>query len=189
MQKKNALLKYKRHCTELFRSQMMNSAPGEYDDVALPSYTHRIRAMRWLFWRRLDKVHTMMESRKYLRVVDFGCGGGASFGYLHALEAQITGCDICSLETAKKLAGALSIPVEFCAELRELLDNSQDMILALDVLEHIENLEETVEEFRRVGTSDSQLLLSGPTENILYRFGRYLAGFSGHYHLTKIYYI
>jgi hypothetical protein len=33
------------------------------------------------------------------------------------------------------------------------------------------------------------LILSGPTENGLYRLGRRIAGFDGHYHETTIYHI
>jgi len=36
---------------------------------------------------------------------------------------------------------------------------------------------------------DSLLVVSGPTENLLYRAGRLCAGYSGHYHVSTIYQI
>ncbi len=33
------------------------------------------------------------------------------------------------------------------------------------------------------------MILSGPTENALYRLGRKIAGFDGHYHTTTIHHI
>ena len=52
-----------------------------------------------------------------------------------------------------------------------------DVILAAEVLEHIEPLGPTLESFRRWLKPSGRLLVSLPTENALYRFGRRLAGF------------
>jgi 2-polyprenyl-3-methyl-5-hydroxy-6-metoxy-1,4-benzoquinol methylase len=61
---------------------------------------------------------------------------------------------------------------------------SFDLIIALDVLEHVKDLMRTLEQLLRVLKQGGQLIISGPTENALYRFGRRLAGpeYSGEYH-------
>ncbi len=71
---------------------------------------------------------------------------------------------------------------------KELPDNSFDVIFALDVLEHIENLSDYVELFKKLLTPDGVIIISGPTENILYKIGRKFAGnrFTGDYHVTNI---
>jgi len=58
-------------------------------------------------------------------------------------------------------------------------------ILALEVLEHVDDIESLVAEFCRALGRRGYLLCGLPTENILYRTGRRLAGFSGAYHLRN----
>jgi SAM-dependent methyltransferase len=64
---------------------------------------------------------------------------------------------------------------------------SADLILALDVLEHVADLPATVAQLCRVLVPGGRLVVSGPTENLLYRCGRRLAGFSGSYHRRSVY--
>ncbi|HYT32639.1 MAG TPA: methyltransferase domain-containing protein, partial [Thermoanaerobaculia bacterium] len=71
--------------------------------------------------------------------------------------------------------------------LKELPAETFDTIVCLDVLEHVDSLPEVVAEFVRLLKPDGRLIVSGPTESILYRAGRRLAGFSGHYHVRNIY--
>jgi hypothetical protein len=35
----------------------------------------------------------------------------------------------------------------------------------------------------------TRIIISGPTENFFYKCGRFLAGFSGHYHHRSIYHV
>jgi SAM-dependent methyltransferase len=65
----------------------------------------------------------------------------------------------------------------------ELADHSVDVVVAAEVLEHIDDLGPTLALFRRVLKPDGALLVSLPTENRAYRFGRRLAGFDGHFHV------
>ena len=61
--------------------------------------------------------------------------------------------------------------------------------MALDVLEHISPLTAYVDAFERLLAPEGVLIVSGPTESLLYRLGRRLAGreFTGHYHVSDIY--
>jgi 2-polyprenyl-3-methyl-5-hydroxy-6-metoxy-1,4-benzoquinol methylase len=67
-------------------------------------------------------------------------------------------------------------------------NESFDCIIALDVLEHIEDLSEFVALAQRVLKKDGFVVVSGPTENILYQIGRKIAGkqFTGTYHVSNI---
>ena len=68
-----------------------------------------------------------------------------------------------------------------------------DLILALDVLEHVDDLPKVLQDMARLLKPQGLLLVSGPTENWMYRLGRSIgqrfAGpeFSGHYHHRNIY--
>ena len=66
-----------------------------------------------------------------------------------------------------------------------------DVVIALDVLEHVSDLESTLSELARILKREGQMVISGPTENLAYRIGRRLAGkeYSGDYHVRNIYQI
>jgi SAM-dependent methyltransferase len=84
--------------------------------------------------------------------------------------------------------------VSICDDLDRLglPDHTLDVILALDVLEHVDDLAAVLRQMVRLLKQDGLLLVSGPTENWLYRLGRRIgqriAGpeFSGHYHRRNI---
>ena len=57
-----------------------------------------------------------------------------------------------------------------------------DAIVAAEVLEHIEPLDDTLRLFESLLRPTGRLVVSLPTENRLYRLGRRLAGFHGHYY-------
>jgi 2-polyprenyl-3-methyl-5-hydroxy-6-metoxy-1,4-benzoquinol methylase len=68
----------------------------------------------------------------------------------------------------------------------EIRPESIDLLLALDVLEHIPDLDPYFQRFSELLKPDGVIVVSGPTENLLYRIGRGIVGFSGHYHLRDI---
>ena len=60
-----------------------------------------------------------------------------------------------------------------------------DFIVAADVLEHLRDLEPVVEELNRLLVPGGRLVISAPSENVLYAVGRKLFGFTkpeDHYH-------
>ena len=59
-------------------------------------------------------------------------------------------------------------------------------IFALDSLEHNEDVPALLDHLLPALRGDGVLILSGPTENHLYRLGRRIARFSAHYHKTTI---
>jgi 2-polyprenyl-3-methyl-5-hydroxy-6-metoxy-1,4-benzoquinol methylase len=68
--------------------------------------------------------------------------------------------------------------------LKDLPKASFDVIVATDVLEHVEDISGTLADMRALLKPNGQIIISGPTENILYKIGRKLAGpeYSGDYH-------
>ena len=61
---------------------------------------------------------------------------------------------------------------------------SFDLITALDVLEHVDDLSATLHDLMRLLKPGGWLVVVGPTEKIFYKIGRKLAGpeYSGAYH-------
>ena len=191
-QKKHKLIDryYKESYEVIFRNILSSSNNGYYDEAALPSYTHSNKLMAWLFWNRVSCAFNLFPSDKNIKtVLDFGCGGGITFKAFHTLGIKVTGCDIEHQNLAQTITQKLDISTTIVKTLDSIEENSMDCIFALDVLEHIENLDEYIEKLKRVSKPNAVWILSGPTENIFYKAGRLLAGFSGHYHCRNIYQI
>lgn len=172
----------------IYRGLLQHAALGEYDENALPSYTHSNRLMAWLFWKRIDIALCFMGDISGKTVLDFGCGGAVTFKCLNQKRCRIVGCDE-NIVLAQQVCRALNINAELYQDLSAIDRRKFDYILALDVLEHIENSAALLEKFKDMMQPDSKIILSGPTENFWYKLGRKLAGFSGHYHVKNIYQI
>jgi 2-polyprenyl-3-methyl-5-hydroxy-6-metoxy-1,4-benzoquinol methylase len=179
---------YRRQMEGIYRGLLQNTAPGKYDENALPSYTHPNRLMAWLFWKRIDIALHFMGDMSGKTVLDFGCGGGVTFKYLNQRHCRIVGCDE-NVLLAQRVCDALNVKAELYQDLSAIREHKFDYILALDVLEHIENSAALIKKFKDRLQSGGRAILSGPTENFWYRAGRKLAGFSGHYHLKNVYQI
>lgn len=168
--------------------EMAAALPAEdRDEMAIPSYLHRNPALRWMAWRRIEVMARRIAEHcpQGGRVLDFGCGTGVLFGDSRARAAEVIGVDLV-LDAARLLVarrGLTGVTLYSPAEAEAAVpDASVDVIVAAEVLEHIDAPADTLAFFRRVLKPDGVLLVSLPTENRAYRFGRRLAGFSGHYH-------
>jgi SAM-dependent methyltransferase len=82
------------------------------------------------------------------------------------------------------LAKNIEVKDALKTSITDLSANSFDLIIALDVLEHVQDLPKTLNELLALLKPNGQLIVSGPTENILYQLGRRIAGpeYSGAYH-------
>lgn len=185
---------FARYCVEAIRMarELLDRAkPGAFDGMALPSYSHPNPLMRWLFWRRL--WHTLRFFDRQVapgaRVLDFGCGVGVLLPLLADRGYSVAGTDIELRFTPLFLKHfGLGGTTLFRPEQLDSLPPGQfDVVTALDVLEHVEDLDRTIAQLCRLLTPGGQLFISGPTENLLYKMGRWLAGFSGEYHVRDIY--
>jgi SAM-dependent methyltransferase len=159
-------------------------------EMAIPSYLHPNPALRWMAWRRLEVVVDSLERISARRApgslaVDFGCGSGVLFKDTLARFERVVGVDLV-LGAATKLVAQLALDgVDLCSPTEaatRIAPGSVDVIVAAEVLEHVDDLPPTLRDFKSWLKPQGRLVVSLPTENSLYRFGRKLAGFSGHYH-------
>jgi len=159
------------------------------DEMAIPSYRHPNPAMRWMAWRRVEVVAEFLERLHAERgqsgtIVDFGCGTGVLFEEASRAADRVIGVDVV-LGPARALAARWGLSIDLMTPedaASEIEPGSVDAIIAAEVLEHVEPLEDTIELFQRWLSKDGRLIVSLPTENRLYAIGRRLAGFHGHYH-------
>jgi 2-polyprenyl-3-methyl-5-hydroxy-6-metoxy-1,4-benzoquinol methylase len=166
------------------------------DESAVPSYCHWNPAIRWLMFRRLDVALGMVDRvlgggrpGKPVAGLDFGCGVGMLMPVLGPALGTLYACDE-QLAPARATAAHFGIGNVTWLEpgdLEKIPDASLSVVVALDVLEHVDGLDATLALFRRKLRRDGGVIVSGPTENGLYRLGRRIAGFSGAYHVRSVF--
>ncbi|HVY44485.1 MAG TPA: class I SAM-dependent methyltransferase [Minicystis sp.] len=165
--------------------------PEEADEMAIPSYLHPNVVLREMAWWRVAALGGRIRraarrfGRRDLTIVDFGCGTGVLLETEASVAAKVVGVDLVlaparMLVEARGLGGKVELMTPDGAA--ALADASVDLVVAGEVLEHVEPVEPTLALFRRILRPTGRLLVTLPTENALYRLGRKIAGFSGHYH-------
>jgi 2-polyprenyl-3-methyl-5-hydroxy-6-metoxy-1,4-benzoquinol methylase len=181
---------YKTEFRAIIRKVLAESEQGRLDEAGFPAYSHQNPLINWLFWQRLHKVMNYVEAdAPYEHVLDFGCGSGVMLPFLCKISSRVTAMDIDLLpfeRVSRQRAFPANLQVHDARQvaLSELPKASFDLIVATDVLEHVEDLAGTLNDMKDVLRPGGQIVISGPTENILYKIGRKLAGseYSGDYH-------
>ena len=184
--------KFKKAIKEILAENKFNA---QLDEAALPAYTHGNALIDYIFWDRIKTAVSFLLTEKTgegIEVLDFGCGTGVLSYILANNKYKITSCDIESIPL-QLMQKKITFPanIEFIHKdifETDLIDKKFDAIIALDVLEHISDLEKYVLAFKKMLKPEGIIIVSGPTENILYKIGRKLAGdrFTGNYHVSNI---
>ncbi|MEW6086355.1 MAG: class I SAM-dependent methyltransferase [Chloroflexota bacterium] len=181
---------YKTRYRSAIRDVLAESEKGRLDEAGFPAYSHPNRIINWLFWQRLHAAMNHIErTAPYENILDFGCGSGVMLPFLSGQSEHVIAIDIdlLPLEKVKQhipLAANVRVLDAKQTPIANLPPKSFDLINALDVLEHVDDLSRTLAQLMNLLTPNGQLVVSGPTENILYQIGRKLAGseYSGAYH-------
>lgn len=171
-----------------FRNFMREQQAGHFDECTIPSYARPGGLVSWLFWERIRAALSLAGDMSGTRVLDFGCGGGVLFSALDAAGCRIEACENQFYELAAGMAARLEVPVLLHRELEET-EAVFDNIFALDVLEHLDDLGACLDLLRGRADQQTKIIVSGPTENLLYRAGRWLIGYQeqGRFHERTIF--
>jgi 2-polyprenyl-3-methyl-5-hydroxy-6-metoxy-1,4-benzoquinol methylase len=139
-------------------------------------------------WRRLDHLMGLSRASPPDRVLDFGGGNGVLAPTLSRRYRQVVCVDL-QPEMLRKVVDQqrlanVTIRAEdlFAAKLEP---ESFDTVVAADVLEHIPDFMPIVREFRRLLKPGGELVVSAPSENLLYAVARLVFGYQkppDHYH-------
>jgi 2-polyprenyl-3-methyl-5-hydroxy-6-metoxy-1,4-benzoquinol methylase len=159
---------------------------GDLSESCIPSYCHFNLLASFASWTRLFKARNLFQ--KYSTgsiVLDFGAGSGELGRLLPTCDEYVF------LEENEELAKFIkcSIPRSHREDLFSLKEKKYDAIFCLDSLEHNSNFSEIIDQLLTSLKPNGILIVSGPTENLLYKFGRIIAGFTGDYHQTNIFII
>jgi SAM-dependent methyltransferase len=139
-------------------------------------YAHPNPLARWIFWQRLSVGFDLLVrvATPQARALDFGGGSGA---FLPALAGHFQDLSIVDLD----LADARRVAAHYRMQHVQL--HARDITewqpaapfgvaTAMDVLEHFEDPAVPMDFFERHLQPGGLLLVSLPTENLLYRLGR-----------------
>jgi 2-polyprenyl-3-methyl-5-hydroxy-6-metoxy-1,4-benzoquinol methylase len=181
---------YKSRYRAAIRQVLSEAEPGRLDEIGFPAYSHANPLINWLFWKRLHTVIDYIErDAPYDLVLDFGCGSGVMLPFLSRVSRNVVAADVDLVPLEHMVT---HIPLSPNVRVLDISTDpisrqaagSFDLIIALDVLEHVRDLRETADQLLPLLKPRRQLVVSGPTESLLYRFGRRLAGpeYSGDYH-------
>lgn len=181
---------YKARYRSAIRNVLQDAERGRLDEAGFPAYSHPNPLINWLFWQRLRTAMNYIETNApYENTLDFGCGSGVMLSFLAKHSKSVTAMDIdlVPLERVKTyipLAENIQVLDANQVSISQLTPKSFDLINALDVLEHVDDLPHTLAALLTLLKPGGRLVVSGPTENILYQIGRKLAGpeYSGEYH-------
>lgn len=157
-----------------------------WEESCVPSYCHPNWLAAYVSWIRLFRAAELARTivPAPARILDFG----SSVGELgHLVSEGGAGYDF--VENDQHSADYLvsRLPRARRVTLEDAPEGGYDQLFAIDSLEHNENYAELLEVLAGKLAPGGVLILSGPTENRLYRLGRRIAGFDGHYHETTIY--
>ena len=115
----------------------------------------------------------LAELRKS-RVLEIGCGNGSMTGYLKSLGVNIVGIDMNKeyIKNAKKRFGEENFKLMKGEDL-EFEDNTFDIVLSFDLLEHIPDIVEHLKEVKRVLKEDGEYLFQTPNRYTSIPFSMY----------------
>ena len=137
---------YKARYRSAIRDVLHEFERGRLDEAGFPAYSHPNPLINWLFWQRLRTAMNYIESHApYEKVLDFGCGSGVMLSFLARHSQHVTAMDIdlVPLDRVKKyipLAENIQVLDTNHVAISQMTAKSFDLINALDVLEHVDDL-------------------------------------------------
>jgi len=112
---------------------------------------HRLNPVRLAYVRRMMEQHFNLDpaSRTPLRnlsVLDVGCGGGLIAEPMARMGANVTGIDAGpeNIKAAAAHARAQNLDIRYLAQTAEAHKGAYDAVLALEIIEHVDNPEHFV---------------------------------------------
>ena len=183
---------YRSAFVNAIRKTLESNPLRSLDEAAFPAYSHPNKIINWVYWTRLRSV--MKAIRQFGRICtafDFGCGSGVLLPFLGQRADKVIGADL-DLAPVKQIQDHIKFPenisfVDLNVHPLETLETeSVDLITALNVLEHLEESEKTIDILYGMLKPGGIMVVSLPKENKIYNLARKIAGkeFTGDYHET-----
>jgi SAM-dependent methyltransferase len=138
-------------------------------------------------WRRVFTAQRLLTDFGGQSVLDFGSGMGVLLPYLEENFRHVVACDR-DAEITEFMMRRLNLKhVEVIRSISDCQGHGFDVVVALDILEHVDDLSKTIRSLEDLTAKDGRWVVSGPTESALYRLGRKIARTTGEGHVRTIY--
>lgn len=150
--------------------------PGYIDDEA---YNSRIKAQR--FWQRkriawIIENALEIENKKSKTGLDIGCGSGVITRFISRYFKNFIGVDISrnAIDHCNKMKGENEEYICSNAERIPIEDESIDLVICSELIEHIKEYDRMLDEIYRVLKKEGVLLLTTPNFSSLWPLVEYL---------------
>ncbi|MBE9181583.1 3-demethylubiquinone-9 3-O-methyltransferase [Oculatella sp. LEGE 06141] len=115
----------------------------------------KIYALHHLNKPRFEFFDRYVSDWQNLNVLDVGCGGGFSCEFMAARQAVVSGMDQSQkcIDAAQKHAATNGFAINYCCAMAEEMpyaDHTFDVVVCVDVLEHVENVYCVLSEISRI---------------------------------------
>jgi len=152
---------------------MNEKNPGTFEEHMLV-YKSKSALVRKVFWDRIKHSVNLAQIKNDSVVLDIGCNTGH---LLNTIRNTNSSCECWGIDVEPKIT---TLKIENCrfkvTDIKKtpFEDNYFSMIFALDILEHIKDLNDAIKEIHRVLKPDGVFILCGPTESWFYKLCRFL---------------
>jgi len=112
---------------------------------------HEINPTRLEYICNQIRKHIGKEDVSGLKILDIGCGGGIVSVPLARLGAKVTGVDLGAenIAVAKEYAASKKLEIEYINADISTLKTKYDVVLCLEVVEHVDNLEHFIQDLSK----------------------------------------
>jgi SAM-dependent methyltransferase len=144
-----------------------------------------------LYWKRYREVFDYLKLRRWSIVLEIGCGYGFFLPSLCQIADKVIASDIkemfdfvkkTTLKDIQRTHSNLHLKKADVRNLSRWISEECDVIVAISVLEHVDNLDSALNEIRKCLKPKGLFACVLPSENRLYKLGRKILGYSGDYH-------
>jgi SAM-dependent methyltransferase len=186
--KQPSYVDFAREVLDASRSELLDLVGrSELEETAWPVYTNTFGPAAYLGWSRVAHAQRLLRTiGPRDRALDFGSGLGVMLPFLAQHFRKVVAVDLDIRATALIVERMGLTNVVVTQDLDRDAPGAFDAVVALDVLEHVPDLGPIYDDLARRTTPDGSWVISGPTENALYRTMRRIARTSGEGHVRTI---
>lgn len=134
-----------------------------WNDTLLEKF-EKVEAFHWWWEGRRELIKFLMPEKNSLRILEVGCGTGETLAYIKKIraKAEVFGVDFDpSAVIFSKKRGMAQVLKADAARL-PFKNKTFDVVLFLDVLEHIQEQEQVIQESRRVLKEGGRIIITSP---------------------------
>ena len=160
--------------------RLFNSLANEWwDEEGSMSFLHAMSEIRTKFVRSELIKNFNIKSKtnifKSLKILDLGCGGGIASEPLSRLGADVLGVDASEnlIDIAKYHSKKMKLDIDYkCMNIQDLKKTGKkfDAIIALELLEHVNNLDYFCKQITTLLKSNGIIILSTINRTMLSKF-------------------